>query len=133
MNPQRNPVSWFEIYVQDMTRAKAFYENVFQVTLEKLPHPDSDPVPGLEMWMFPPTMSPDNPGCRGALAKRKDKNSGTGGTIIYFSCEDCAVETSRVVSRGGSLHCDKMSIGEYGYIALVFDPDGNMVGLHSMK
>ena len=26
-----NPVAWFEIYVQDMTRAKAFYESVFGV------------------------------------------------------------------------------------------------------
>lgn len=24
-----NPVGWFEIYVQDMPRAKAFYEGVF--------------------------------------------------------------------------------------------------------
>jgi len=29
-----NPVAWFEIYVQDMPRAKAFYEAVFQGTLE---------------------------------------------------------------------------------------------------
>ena len=31
-----NPVGWFEIYVQDMGRAKAFYEAVFDVTLEEL-------------------------------------------------------------------------------------------------
>jgi predicted enzyme related to lactoylglutathione lyase len=29
-----NPVIWFEIYVQDMARAKAFYEAVFQLKLE---------------------------------------------------------------------------------------------------
>lgn len=29
-----NPVGWFEIYVQDMDRAKRFYELVFQVKLE---------------------------------------------------------------------------------------------------
>ena len=45
-----NPVGWFEIYVQDMVRAKTFYESVFQLTLEKL---DS---PGLEMWSFPMVM-----------------------------------------------------------------------------
>ncbi len=32
----RNPVGWFEIYVQDMDRAKAFYENVLSRTLEAL-------------------------------------------------------------------------------------------------
>lgn len=28
MTPPRNPVGWFEIYVTDMARAKAFYETV---------------------------------------------------------------------------------------------------------
>ena len=36
----QNPVGWFEIYVQDMPRATAFYQTVLGVTLEKLPTPD---------------------------------------------------------------------------------------------
>src|SRR5688572_14268462 len=39
-----NPVGWFEIYVQDMQRAKAFYENVFGLKLARL---DGT---GVEMW-----------------------------------------------------------------------------------
>ena len=35
-----NPVGWFEIYVQDMSRAKAFYEAVFQGALTPLANPD---------------------------------------------------------------------------------------------
>lgn len=31
-----NPVGWFEIYVQDMERAKAFYEVVFGLKLAKM-------------------------------------------------------------------------------------------------
>jgi catechol 2,3-dioxygenase-like lactoylglutathione lyase family enzyme len=42
-----NPVIWFEIYVQDMERAKKFYEAVLQTKLEKLNNPE------LEMWAFP--------------------------------------------------------------------------------
>jgi len=34
-----NPVGWFEIYVQDMNRARRFYETVFQGKLEKLDSP----------------------------------------------------------------------------------------------
>lgn len=127
-NPARNPVGWFEIYVQDMDRAKSFYQNVFQVTLEPLPSPHPD----IEMSAFPPLMAPDHPGCAGALARMKDKDSGAGGTIIYFSCHDCAVEASRVTPNGGQIHFDKMPIGEYGFIAMFLDPDGNMIGLHSM-
>ena len=28
-----NPVNWFEIYVKDTARAKAFYQAVFKTTL----------------------------------------------------------------------------------------------------
>jgi len=33
---RNNPVGWFEIYVDDMPRAKRFYEAVFGVPLTKL-------------------------------------------------------------------------------------------------
>ena len=127
MKSNRNPVGWFEIYVQDMERAKTFYQKTFQVTLEHLESPD------IEMWAFPPLMQPDNPGCTGALVKMEGKDSGVGGTIIYFVCDDCAVEAGRAAQNGGRVQRDKMSIGEYGFISLVLDPDGNMIGLHSMK
>lgn len=124
MNPERNPVGWFEIYVQDMNRARTFYEKTFQVTLEALKSP------GIELWAFP--ADPENPGCGGALAKMPGKDSGGGGTIVYFSCADCAVEAARAVKNGGRLQKEKMSIGEHGFIALVDDTEGNMIGLHSI-
>ncbi len=125
MKTNRNPVGWFEIYVQDMERARAFYQNTFQVTLEQLESP------GIELWAFP--MQPDQAGCAGALAKMTGKDSGGGGTIVYFSCADCAVEASRAVQNGGKIQKPKQSIGQYGFIALVFDTEGNMIGLHSMQ
>jgi predicted enzyme related to lactoylglutathione lyase len=121
----RNPVNWFEIYVQDIDRAKNFYESVFKVKLEKLNNPD------LEMWSFPMVM--DGVGAAGAIVKMEGFSSGSNSTIIYFSCNDCAVEQARVVEFGGSIQKKKMSIGEYGYISLVFDTEGNMIGLHSME
>ncbi len=127
MKSNRNPVGWFEIYVQDMERAKAFYQKTFQITLEHLDAAD------IEMWAFPPLMQSDNPGCTGALIKMEGKDSGVGGTIIYFVCDDCAVEAGRAAQNGGRIQKEKMAIGEYGFIVLVLDPDGNMIGLHSMK
>jgi predicted enzyme related to lactoylglutathione lyase len=120
-----NPVGWFEIYVQDMPRAKAFYEKVFQVKLEELKAPD------IEMWSFP--MQMDKSGASGALVYMKGVPSGGNSTLVYFSCEDCAVEAARVTQAGGKIQNPKMSIGEYGFIALVVDTEGNMFGLHSMK
>jgi len=124
---KHNPVNWFEIYVQDMERAKAFYQQTLQVTLEKLQSPD----PNLELWAFP--IQHQSPGSAGALVKMKGYNSGPGGTLIYFSCEDCAIEAGRAASNGGSVERPKFPIGQYGFIAIVKDTEGNLIGLHSMK
>jgi predicted enzyme related to lactoylglutathione lyase len=125
MNAKHNPVRWFEIYVQDLDRAKAFYEETFQVSFQKLESPD------LEMWAFPFDM--DAPGGAGALVKMEGKSSGPGGTIIYFSCADCAVEAARAAQHGGRLVKGKFSIGQYGFIAFIEDTEGNVVGLHSIQ
>lgn len=128
MNSKRNPVGWFEIYVSDLPRAKKFYEAVFAVKLENLPAPAED----LEMWMFPG--DPERPGATGTIAKMKGAGpGGNPGTIVYFSCEDCAVEESRVARAGGKVIRPKMGIGEYGFISLVHDTEENMIGLHSLK
>jgi predicted enzyme related to lactoylglutathione lyase len=63
-----NPVSWFEIYVQDMERARKFYEAMLQVKLEKL----NSTVP--ELWAFPQSFT--NYGASGALAKMEGVPSG---------------------------------------------------------
>lgn len=123
----RNPVGWFEIYVQDMDRAKKFYEAVLHVELMKLESPD----PEIEMQAFP--MNMEAGGASGALAKMDGCPSGGMGTLVYFSCEDCANEAARVEAAGGKICKPKMSIGQYGFIALVNDTEGNMIGLHSMQ
>ena len=120
-----NPVGWFEIYVQDMPRAKAFYQTVLQIELTRLNSPD------LELWGFP--MALDAWGAGGALVKMDGVSSGGNSTLVYFSCADCAVEASRVVVAGGEILRDKWFIGEYGFIALVIDTEGNRIGLHSLK
>ncbi len=119
-----NPVGWFEIYVQDMSRAKAFYETVFHRTFERL-------TGDLEMWTFNNDMS--KPGTGGALVRMEGVASGGNSVIVYFNCDDCAVEESRVVAAGGRLAKTKFSIGQYGFITLAFDTEGNMIGLHSLK
>jgi len=37
------------------------------------------------------------------------------------------------MDSGGSIHKKKFSIGQYGFISLAIDTEGNMFGLHSMK
>jgi predicted enzyme related to lactoylglutathione lyase len=120
-----NAVVWFEIYVQDMARARAFYETMLALRLNEVP------FAGLEMWCFP--MEDNAPGAMGALVRMEGCPSGGNSTLVYFACEDCAVEAARARDAGGQVFREKFSIGEHGHIALVIDPDGNMIGLHSMK
>ena len=64
---QRNPVAWFEIHVADMQRAKVLYESVFKRSLFALE--------------------------TGALVLHRDRQPTTEGVMVYFFCEDCAVES----------------------------------------
>ncbi|MCB0347380.1 MAG: VOC family protein [Bdellovibrionales bacterium] len=124
-----NSVGWFEIYVDDMSRAKAFYEAVFLKKLEKLETPPGEGP--LEMWSFSGDMQ--SYGANGSLVKMEGVTAGGNSTIVYFSCVDCAVEEKRAAASGGKISKSKFSIGPYGFIALVEDTEGNMFGLHSLK
>lgn len=121
---KRNPVNWFEIYVQDMARARKFYETVLGVELQPM---ETD----LPMCGFPG--GPDAHGCTGALMHFKGMPWGGNSVMVYFGCEDCAVEGARVADAGGKLEREKMSIGQYGFITLASDTEGNMFGLHSLR
>ncbi len=121
-----NPVGWFEIYVQDMERARKFYEAVFEVKLQRLNSP------GLEMWAFPGAQG--TYGTPGSLVKMQGVPPSRGlGTLVYFMCDDCATEEARVAKFGGRVERRKMGIGEYGFVSIAVDTEGNMFGLHSMK
>lgn len=120
-----NAVGWFEIYVDDMERAKSFYESVFGRTLEKLSNPE------IEMWAFPGNINAH--GTPGALVKMPGFPTGKNSVLVYFSCDDCAIEEGKVAEYGGKIEKGKRSIGEYGFISLVYDTEGNMFGLHSTK
>lgn len=123
---ERNPVNWFEIYVQDMARARAFYEAVFGYRLMEL-----GPVGTETMLGFPGTQGAA--GTPGSLVKAEGVASGGNSTVVYFGCEDCAVEAGRVAGAGGRILKDKFAIGQYGFVALAYDTEGNLFGMHSMR
>ena len=128
-----NPVVHFEIYVEDMTRARVFYETVFETKLEQMAN--TTPEMDMDMWFFP--MDKDTGmssyGAGGMLVKMDGFTPGGGGTLVYFGCDDCAVQAARAAEHGGSIFQEKTSIGEHGFCAVVRDTEGNLIGLHSMK
>lgn len=125
---KQNAVGWFDIYVNDMDRAEAFYKKVLHREFETLSDPTDTSV---IMKGFVTDMGCYGAG--GALVKREGVGPVTGGTIVYFGVEDCAVEESRVEDAGGKVMTAKMSIGEYGFISVCMDTEGNIFGLSSMQ
>ncbi|PTX45276.1 hypothetical protein C8P64_1270 [Christiangramia gaetbulicola] len=124
-----NPVVWFEIYVDDMERATSFYEKVFKTELSEIGDPTNE---GLKMMAFPGNM--DSQGkAGGALAKAEGMPAGGNSTVVYFHSEDCNIEEARVKDAGGEVLRSKMSIGEFGFVSIIKDTEGNMIGIHSMK
>lgn len=125
-----NPIVWFEIYVNDMSRAQKFYETVFAITLSELPTPDTVDN-SMKMVAFPQNM--EGFGAGGALVKMDGFGAGNNSTIVYFGSEDCALEESKIENAGGTIFKQKQSLGEFGFMVLANDTEGNMIGIHSMK
>jgi len=132
MSNKTNAICWFEIYVDDMERAKKFYSTVLEVTFQDIPAPDGST--DLSMSLFPADMSI---GVGGALVQMEGARNPSGvqstNTMVYFPCEDCSVEEARVAAAGGKVHQSKFSLGEMGFCSICLDSEGNSFGLHSMQ
>jgi len=122
-----NPVGWFEIHVSNLDRAVQFYENVLNRKLVPLPSEDQS----MKMMMFAGDMN--SHGATGALVQHPMKKPSTEGALIYFSCDDCAVNEKLALENNGKVFKSKFSIGPNGFIAIIGDSEGNAIGLHSFE
>lgn len=118
-------ISWIEIPVTDMDRAKAFYEKVFDIEIS------INDFGGFLMGWFPSL--PNAVATSGALVKHEMyKPSISEGPLLYFTCKDVSIELDRIASIGGEVLQPKTAIGEgHGFMALFKDSEGNRMALHS--
>lgn len=114
----KNVVTWFEIYVEDMSRAQKFYETVIGLPMNDI---------GGGMVAFPWT--DDEPNAAGCLVKSDDRKPNSEGTIVYFESQDCDIELARVEEAGGKILVPKTLAEGFGYFAQFQDTEGNVVGL----
>lgn len=123
-----NMVGWFEIPVEDMERAKTFYEAVFQVEISV------QDFGGTKMGWFP--MDQEKAGAAGSLIQNKDwyKPSRSEGTLLYFNSMDVQNELDRIERNGGKIMQPKTQISkEIGFMAVFLDTEGNRIALHSRQ
>ncbi|MGO4293228.1 VOC family protein [Chitinophaga sp. RAB17] len=126
----KNVISWFEIYASDFNRAKKFYTDVFKYKLTDLPV-SSERHSHMDYAAFPGDEKGNGPG--GALVKIDQVTPGKGGILVYFASEEINTELGRVEAAGGKIIQPKLNIGDFGFIALIEDTEGNMIGLRSLK
>jgi predicted enzyme related to lactoylglutathione lyase len=117
----RNNLAAFSIHVDDVGRARAFYEAVFE-------------------WVFEPWGPPgfylihtgdhESPGIIGLMHKRLVPRSGTGlnGIEATFSVENVDVIAARVVANGGTVIMPKSAIPTVGELVRFLDTEGNDIG-----
>jgi predicted enzyme related to lactoylglutathione lyase len=122
-NSAMNPVVYFEVPVQDLERAIAFYGKVFGYAFERAT------IDGNEMALFPADRAAL--GVSGALAKGESYVPGKQGVRVYFNTLSIDDTLRRVELAGGRVLYPKTSLGEAGWVAEFEDSEGNCIALHS--
>jgi uncharacterized protein len=123
MTTNLNPVTWFEIPVNNLHRAKAFYEKVFSTSLDPLE------AGSVKMAWFP---RPENAtGTSGGLIQAPDRKPAKTGTVVFFSVPDIESTLAAVEANGGKVVMPKTGGGEHGSVAHFEDCEGNVVALFS--
>lgn len=125
---RKNVICWFEIIATDFDRACRFYETILGHAPNSMQPMDMPPG---KMAFFPSTMDMD--GVSGAIwYDGGHSRPSMTGTRIYLNCNGNLDEViARIEPAGGKVLQPKMSIGEFGFICMFADTEGNFIGLHS--
>ena len=120
----KNAISWFEIPVTDLSRAKKFYDTVLEIEIQEMD------MPGMKYGMFP--YDRDNEGVGGGLVQMDGVSPSAEGLTLYLNGgNDLTAPLGRVEAAGGKIIQPKTDIGENGFMAMFIDTEGNRLALHS--
>jgi len=119
-----NIATWFELPVDDMARAKAFYSEVLAAEFK------DEAMDKSQLAIF----NAEDGAVSGMLVAGDGYQPSQTGAVVYFNGgTDLNEPLDRAVSRGGSVLVPKTPIhdGACGYFAMFLDSEGNRVGLYS--
>jgi predicted enzyme related to lactoylglutathione lyase len=128
MEKTANALNWFEIPATDISRAKKFYESIFNVKMEDMPE-----MMGMKMTSFPAEMG--NGKVSGAIAQSQMHKPSADGAVVYLNANPSIQNViERIEGNGGKVVMPKTQISpEIGYMAFFVDTEGNKVGLHAQN
>ena len=128
IDAQTNIVTWFEIPVTDLQRAKKFYETILDIEMEIRNDGGNESV----FFPYDPNVIQATSGrVTGALSKTDKNSPSANGTMIYINASP-SIDTvmNKVEKAGGKIIAQKIKIPP-GYIAVIMDSEGNKIGLHA--
>ena len=117
-----NPIVHVELHTKDVVKAKAFYANLFDWTLEDIPSPDGGTYTIVKV------------------------GEGTGGGMMnnpapfvpshwlaYVGVDDIQVATKKASDLGATVVHDVMEVGAYGWMSVITDPTGATIAMWQEK
>jgi uncharacterized protein len=124
----KSAISWFEIPANNLERATAFYQTIFNCTLVPVD------MPNIKMRMFPLTDIENGIGGAVVDSGGFHKPSATDGPLIYLNANpDVQLILNKVAAAGGTIIVPKTAISDaFGYMAIIIDTEGNRIGFHSI-
>ena len=116
----------FEIYVNDMARAKAFYSGLFGWTFTAVPE-----LEAVDYQMISGTHFNDH--LTGGMLRRPDQSHAPGtavrGGTMRFEVEDADERYAWALANGGAEALPPMDFPGVGRLAFVEDGEGNIVAM----
>ncbi len=128
IDEQTNVLTWFEIPVSDIDRAKTFYETILDIEMVKRADGNNEAV----FFPFNSNVVQATSGRVTGVLSKTDRNSpSSNGTVVYINASPY-IQTvlDKVEPAGGKIISPKTQIPA-GFIAIIIDTEGNKVGLHA--
>ncbi len=127
MDAKVNSLNWFEIPAKDITRAKNFYENIFNIKMASMD------MMGMKMAGFPG--EPGSGKAYGAVVQSPNHKPSMEGSVVYLNANPAMDSVlARIEKAGGKVVMQKTKINdEVGNMAFFIDTEGNKVALHSQN
>ncbi len=114
----------FEIPVDDVARAQAFYREAFGWSLTDVPEMDYTMVGTVKVDT---QGMPSEPGAiNGGMFRRQSPLTAP---IVVVDVDDLDVALERVVQLGGTVVKGRQAVGDMGFVAYVSDPENNVIGV----
>jgi predicted enzyme related to lactoylglutathione lyase len=128
MDETSNIITWFEIPVLDIERAKNFYETILDIKMVRR----TDGNDGAVFFPFNPEVIQATSGRVTAVLSKSERNSPSGdGALVYINASpNIQAVLDKVAQAGGKVIAPKTQIAA-GFLAIIIDSEGNKVGLHA--